>query len=92
MKSYKEFAQQAANALGSNASQIVSQLDPTMKAQWDKILADFPKLFAFLSELNKISNGSWKVTPAQFTSLLNKAIVGAAGSKGSTMSAPVAAK
>lgn len=82
----------AANIAGSNASQIIQQLDPTMKAQWDKIVADFPKLFAFLSELNKVSKGTWKIAPAQFTTLLNKHITGIAGAKGITQTAPLAPK
>jgi spermidine/putrescine-binding protein len=92
MKTFCEFAQIAANIAGTNAGQIINQLDPMMKAQWEKIVADFPKLYAFLGELNKVSRGSWKVAPAQFTTLLNKHIVGAAGSKGSAMTAPMAPK
>lgn len=91
MKTYMEFQQAAANITGANAGQIIAQLDPTMKAQWEKIVMDFPKLYAFLGDLSKASKGSWKVSPAQFTSLLNKHIVGAAGSKGSAQTAPLAA-
>lgn len=92
MKTYNEFMQTAANIAGANATQILQQLDPAMKQQWDKIVSDFPRLFAFLSELNKISNGSWKVTPAQFTSTLNKHITGAAGANGIAQTAPFMAK
>jgi hypothetical protein len=92
MKTYNEFMQAAANIAGANATQILQQLDPQMKAQWEKIVADFPRLFAFLTELNKVSSGSWKVTPAQFTSTLMKHITGAAGAKGVAMTAPLAAK
>lgn len=91
MKTYVEF-QAAANIIGANASQIINQLDPTMKSQWDKIVMDFPKLYAFLGELHQASKGTWKVAPAQFTSILNKHIIGAAGSKGSAMTAPLAAR
>jgi hypothetical protein len=92
METFYEFAQAAANITGANAGQIISQLDPTMKAQWDKIVADFPKLYAFLGDLYKVSKGSWKVAPAQFTTLLNKHIVNSAGSIGSAQTAPLAAK
>lgn len=92
MKTFSEFVQTAANISGNTANQIISQLDPAMKAQWDKIVADFPKLYAFLGDLNQISKGSWKIAPAQFTTLLNKHIVGVAGAKGSAMTAPLAPK
>lgn len=92
MKTFYEFTQMAANIAGANASQIIKQLDPTMKLQWDKLVADFPKLFAFLGELNKVSRGTWKVSPAQFTSLLNKHITGIAGAKGIAQTAPLAPK
>lgn len=92
MKTFYEFTQMAANVAGSNASQIIQQLDPTMKAQWDKIVADFPRLFAFLSDLNKVSRGTWKIAPAQFTTLLNKHITGIAGAKNVAQTAPLAPK
>jgi hypothetical protein len=78
MKSYNEFMQTAANIAGATAGQILQQLDPQMKAQWDKIVTDFPRLFAFLTDLNKISSGTWKITPAQFTQILNKHLTGVA--------------
>mgnify|MGYP001559352186 CR=1 FL=1 len=55
MKTYFEFMQTAANISGNTASTILQQLDPMMKQQWEKILSDFPRLFAFLSELKQIS-------------------------------------
>jgi hypothetical protein len=70
----------------------LQQLDPAMKAQWDKIVTDFPKLFAFLTELNKLSRGSWKVSPAQFTQVMNKHITGVAGAKGMAQTAPFASR
>lgn len=84
--------QTAANVTGQTASTVIQQLDPAMKAQWEKIVQDFPKLYAFLSELNSLSGGSWKVTPAQFTQTLTKHITGAAGSKGTAQTAPLAPK
>lgn len=92
MKTFNEFMQTAANIAGANASAIIQQLDPTMKSQWEKIVADFPKLFAFLNEVRQLSRGSWKITPAQFTATLNKHITGAAGSLGVAQTAPLAAK
>jgi hypothetical protein len=92
MKTYNEFMQAAANIAGANATQIIQQLDPQMKQQWEKIVSDFPRLFAFLTELNKLSGGSWKVAPAQFTSTLMKHITGAAGAKGIAQTAPLAPK
>lgn len=92
MRTYNEFMQASANIAGANASAIIQQLDPTMKAQWDKITQDFPKLFAFLTDLNKMSRGSWKVAPAQFTGLLNKHIIGAAGSLGVAQTAPTTSR
>jgi hypothetical protein len=92
MKTYNEFMQTAANIAGANASQILQQLDPAMKTQWEKIVADFPKLYAFLTDLHKMSSGSWKVTPAQFTTTLNKHLTGVAGAKGIAQTAPLATK
>lgn len=92
MRTFHEYMQTAANIAGANASQIIAQLDPTMKAQWDKLTADFPRLYAFLGDLNKASRGTWKVAPAQFTTLLNKHIVGAAGAKGVAATGPLGTK
>lgn len=92
MESFYEFMQTAANVTGQTATSIIQQLDPSLKSQWEKIVQDFPKLYAFLSELNSLSKGSWKVTPAQFTQTLNKHITGAAGSKGVAQTAPITAK
>lgn len=92
MLTFYEFSQISANITGSTAGAVIDQLDPMMKGQWDKIVKDFPKLYAFLGDLYKVSKGSWKVAPAQFTNLLNKHIVGAAGSKGLAMTAPLAPK
>lgn len=87
-----EFVQNNANVAGATASTVIQQLDPSMKSQWEKITQDFPKLFAFLTELNKVSKGNWKISPAQFTTLLNKHIVGAAGSLGVGQTAPTTAR
>lgn len=92
MKTFKEFQQISANITGTTATTLISQLDPTMKAQWEKIIADFPKLFAFLNEIRQISKGSWKITPAQFTSTLNKHITGASRSLGVAQTAPLATR
>ena len=92
MKTYFEFMQTAANISGNTASTILQQLDPMMKQQWEKILSDFPRLFAFLSELKQISKDSWKITPAQFVSTLNKHVTKAAGSLGVAQTAPIATK
>lgn len=92
MKTFREFQQSSANISGITATNVISQLDPTMKSQWEKIVADFPKLFAFLNEVRQLSRGSWKITPAQFTATLNKHITGAAGSLGVAQTAPLATK
>jgi hypothetical protein len=94
MMKFSEFIvnQPAANVAGSNVSAIISQLDPAKKAQWDKLIADLPKLYSFLTDIYKTSKGSWEIQPAQLTALLNKHILTSAGSLGSTQSAPFAPK
>jgi hypothetical protein len=92
MRTFQEFAQTAANITGANAGQIIQQLDPTMRGQWDKLVMDFPRLYGFLGDLYKISKGTWKVAPAQFTTLLNKHLVGIAGAKNIAQTAPLATR
>ena len=103
MKSLHEFLseqqnpamqQMSANIAGQTASAVLQQVqkDPVMKANWEKIIEDFPKLFAFLSELNTLSRGNWKVTPAQFTQTLMKHLTKAAGAKGIAQTAPLQPK